>query len=170
MFTLFLLVSSMIAQASDTFPLQFALREKATPRTVVFQGVSTHEIKNLCNSSGQACSCVFYSRNPNRKPVRTAQVKLNLTHNSASCQVPAPVNPELLSHGQLMNTFTRVTSEKLPLRREISLQDLLGPEAASKVNAVFNYNCQRTFLEGEGVSPMEVSCPASQRLGLIHTT
>lgn len=41
-------------------------------------------------------------------------------------------------------------------------------EMPSDVSAVYTYQCTHTFLEGEGVTPHSVSCPAGQHLGLIE--
>jgi hypothetical protein len=121
MFALFLLLASGFAQANDVFPIQYAYRSGENARLVVFQGMAPNEntqVTNLCGLDGRNCSCVFYSHNPNRKPIHTAQVKVDSAQNLATCVVPAPVNPELLAFGQLYNTFTRQASEKLSLRRQ----------------------------------------------------
>lgn len=38
----------------------------------------------------------------------------------------------------------------------------------SEIHTIYHYSCQRTMLEGEGISQFDAACPASQRLGLIH--
>lgn len=39
-----------------------------------------------------------------------------------------------------------------------------------EVSAVHSYRCTGTFLEGEGVSPYSIYCPANQRLGFLFAT
>lgn len=38
----------------------------------------------------------------------------------------------------------------------------------TKVRGIFRYSCNRTFLEGEGVSASQISCVPGQRLGVIN--
>jgi hypothetical protein len=37
-----------------------------------------------------------------------------------------------------------------------------------EVNTIYRYQCEYTFLEGEGVSENSVSCPANQQLGFVR--
>jgi hypothetical protein len=41
-------------------------------------------------------------------------------------------------------------------------------EMPSHINSVFKYQCERTFLEGEGIGEQWASCPRNQRLGTIQ--
>jgi hypothetical protein len=49
----------------------------------------------------------------------------------------------------------------------LPLMALASPNLPSDIASVYSYQCEATFLEGEGVGPYEMSCPAYQQLGLI---
>jgi hypothetical protein len=47
------------------------------------------------------------------------------------------------------------------------LEQILGPLAKDHVRSIFRYTCDRTFFEGEGVSPGQITCVGGQHLGVI---
>jgi hypothetical protein len=55
-----------------------------------------------------------------------------------------------------------------PLGLALSSNFSHAVESPSHINSIFKYQCERTFLEGEGINERWASCPAGQRLGTIQ--
>lgn len=49
----------------------------------------------------------------------------------------------------------------------LALLPLSTLAASLPTNTIYSYQCEATFLEGEGVGPYNVDCPAYQRLGVL---
>lgn len=65
------------------------------------------------------------------------------------------------------NDFVHIPHDVAKL--EMALKKLNPQLVVSKVRNVFEYSCDRTFFEGEGVTQQSISCPAGQRLGVLSS-
>ena len=57
------------------------------------------------------------------------------------------------------------------IKTVLVIEDVLGTTLVkTNVRGIFNYTCNRTFFEGEGVSSGQITCVAGQHLGVINAT
>jgi hypothetical protein len=160
--------------SSHSIPLEFVYRSDEN-RTVLFQGYRGNErregdgLESFCGSSGQSCRCLLFRSASDRSPVQGVTAVLSPRHNSWSCNIPQGFHPGDFTFARLENKASRgARSDRMRVRSRLELSEITGGLDNAKVRGIYRYSCTRTFLEGEGVSPLQVSCPPSQRLGLIE--
>ncbi|HEY8279743.1 MAG TPA: hypothetical protein VIH99_08975 [Bdellovibrionota bacterium] len=176
---------------SDSLSITMAYRSPAadsgTPSRIVnLQGVRALPSANLvneCGATGSTCTCEFYISTSDSSPKLAATVGISSQNNSFSCTIPASITDAQIQ-ASTGNDNTKKIYVKLKrtddatkntglieLKTTLSLEDILGTSLVkTKVRGIFRYNCNRTFFEGEGVSASQITCVASQRLGVITAT
>lgn len=162
---------------SESFSITLAFRKDANPddgRTIVLQGVrdlASASIANQCGTTGATCKCVFYRTSTDTAPItNTTPNGMSVGNNSLSCTMPGALDPDLFTKVVLKKTDGTKSTGFIDIKSSLTLEDVIGDLDKAKVRGILRYGCIRTFFEGEGVSPTEVACPSSQRLGLISAT
>lgn len=135
---------------------------------VTVQGVR-NDPKLAFGAPGTGFACEFLVAPDDDAPASTSEGEFSDRHNYVQC----PAGPD-------SQKFVRVAtkeeaprrSNSVPRRASLSWRQLLGPDLLkTRVAWIYRYSCDRTFVEGEGVSKNgEVSCPPSQTLNLLHAT
>jgi hypothetical protein len=152
--------------------LELAYRDAANGngRTIILQGSrsgSEATLSSICNADGSNCECVFYPDNFNTKPVKIGVMGISGQSNSVSCQIPPALKPERVKYVGLHLINGRWDSPLFKPQTELTLEEVIGNLNKESVRGIFRYSCERTFFEGEGVAPEQVTCMAGQHLSLI---
>lgn len=136
--------------------------------TVTVQGVRNDPARAL-GAPDAKFNCEFLVAPDDDEPASRAEGEFSAKLNYVQC----PAGPD----GQ---KFVRVAtagdspkrSNSVPRRSSLSWRQLLGPDhLKDRVAWIYRYSCDRSFVEGEGVSKEgELSCPPSQTLNLLHAT
>jgi len=95
---------------------------------------------------------------------------MSVGNNSLSCTIPGATDPDLYTKVRLRKSDGTKSTGFIDIKTNLTLEDVIGDLDKAKVRGILKYGCVRNFFEGEGVSPVEVACPSSQRLGLISAT
>jgi len=169
---------------TSSFTITVAFRDPSsdsgTPeRTVALQGVSgstSASFANYCNDTGSDCTCEFYTSTSDTSPGDTADdgISYSSTNNTITCEMESAIADASVSsytYVRLKSTASDyVASGLIPIKTSLALTDILGSIDTTKARKIFQYGCDFTFLEGQGLSTLPGICTASQSLGLITAT
>lgn len=159
-----------LAATAKKIPIKIAYREDSNPddgRRVLLQGTK-EKLENFCGSNGSKCQCNFYVNEDDTSPIASNNVYVSRRYNNASCFIPGAQDPDNYFFVKLEQTKNKkISSELLRVRTYVPVKDTIGDLDISDVRAVYRYECDQTFFEGEGVSQYGVECVPNQRLGLI---
>lgn len=146
---------------------EFAVLEQMGSRVnrVVVQGDrgagNSESLGRICSEKSCVCE-VYFEEGVLELPALRASEKWN----TVSCRALEGMDPASVSHARVKGPGFE--TPKLLVKRALTLSDVVGRSSLQKVRRVYRYGCDRTFLEGEGVSPAGVACVAHQRLGLVR--
>jgi hypothetical protein len=152
--------------ASAAPQIEFAVTDGTVQRLnrILVQGERASGAKALANACAEnVCRCeVYFEEGMLEYPIQ----QVSKENNTVSCRTLQGMNPESVSHVRVKGAD--FVSEKIRVKKQLELRDVLGDKNLSLVRKVFRYSCERTFFEGEGVSPAAITCVlGGQRLGLI---
>lgn len=166
---------------SDSFSITLAYREDANPddsTIVTLQGVrnlASAKLINLCGANAVSCTCEFYKSTSDTSPAGSSSVGISDENNSVSCtmdiaSLPAPNNdPDTYTHVVVKTTDGTKSSGLIQIKTSLTLADVLGDLDKKNVRKIYRYSCSRTFFEGEGVTPSNITClTTGHRLGIIR--
>lgn len=160
------------ASDSDSFSITVAFRDAvvATNRVVTLQGVrnlASAKLLNLCGTNAGSCTCEFYQGATDTTPATTSAVGISDTNNSVSCTIAGSEAANTFTHVKIKTVDNVKSSGLVQIKTNLTLTDVLGDLDKQKVRKIFRYSCNRTFFEGEGVTPNTITCAFNQKLGLI---
>lgn len=157
-FTLALL--ALLPLSASAYEVQFAYNEPGTSEVVV-QSMLKSGLIETCGQGG--CTCEYTDPTMNVKfsnPVN----RISTQHEALTCAIP--IAPRPFGKVQIKQGDYDLTPA-INISTTLSLEQVLHGLDSNRANRIYKYSCQRTFFEGEGVSPNAVSCVSGQRLGLI---
>lgn len=146
--------------------VEFAVKDGSGHRIerIVVQGArgeARPALAEACQS--KACSCeVFFEEGVLEYPV----MRVSPENNTVSCRTLLGMDPASVSHVRLKGPGFE--TRKIPVKQALTLSDVLGSLEQREVRKIYRYSCDRTFFEGQGVTPEIITCVAYQHLGLIH--
>jgi hypothetical protein len=169
---------------SDVFAVSFAFRDStndtATPiRVVNLQGVmgnSAASFAKQCGATGATCNCLFFRSSSDTSPATAVASGVSTQNNSLSCTIPGTI-PDATIRGNATGMFVElarsdnagVNTGLVSITTKLTIDDVLGPNLSSQnVRGIYRYSCTRTFFEGQGVAPTQITCVGGQQLGLIN--
>jgi len=171
---------------SDSFSITLAYRDSVTDATTPIRSVSLQGIRgvpsanlvNECGATGSLCVCEFYRSTTDASPVTSSSVGISQQNNSFNCVIPAAITDAQLRLSTApaskiyvklkRNDVTTRNTGLIELKSTLVIEDVLGSTLSkTKVRGIFNYKCNRTFFEGEGVNPSQVTCVPGQKLGVL---
>lgn len=135
---------------------------------VVVQGLRNDPAKAF-GAAGLKVGCEFLLAPDTEEGSQAAGGDYAEKFNYVFCPQPPSPNHKFVRLATVEEKPRR--SNSVPVRATLTWRNLLGPDLQkNRVTWVYRFTCDRTFVEGEGVSKEgEVSCPPSQKLGLLHT-
>ena len=155
----------------DTIPAEFAYYDSVEHKVSV-QGSRSENLVHLrhyCGDSGTGCRCEFSMENSQIPTRLTAISKLSLSNNAINCSLPSDLEA---MHPRLVSIIEEKNGRKtipLDILNSLTLSQILGATIEPEtIRGIYQYNCNRNFFEGDGVSVNNVSCMPNQRLGLIQ--
>lgn len=169
------------ATDSDSFSITLAFREDANPAdgTVVqlqgIRGLDSASLLNICGTNATKCTCEFFKSTTDTSPAATSTIGISDQNNSVSCTMDiaslgVPNNdPDTYTHVKIKTTDgANKNSGLIQIKTSLTLTDVLGDLNKQKVRKIFRYSCNRTFFEGEGVTPNNITCILTgHQLGII---
>jgi len=178
LFAALFMLLSLPAAAKPEVPVELAYRDSSAPnetdrRTVILQGMrdgSSPRFDAACGQNGARCECLFYATGNDIDPLRGNSTGVSTPNNSLACLIPGShETPDLVNFVQLHVRTGGMLTGKVALKTALTLEDVLGSKLLKEnVRGIFHYTCDRTFFEGEGVSPSQIACVPGQHLGLIN--
>lgn len=120
-------------------------------------------VGGICNNSESDCQCYFYKSESDKNPKVSNITSISDAFNFVSCELPG---------GSTAYDLVRIVGGSfattiLPVKTELSLNQIMGQNDLKKIRKIFSYSCDRTFFEGEGVRANYIACLNNQKLGVI---
>lgn len=161
-FLLFLF--ALPAMSAPAPSIEFALMEANGARVnrILVQGKRGESaLAEAC--AGRKCSCELYFSDG---VLEQSISRVSAEQNSVSCPALPGIEPASVTHVRIKGESFQTA--QIRVKQHLEIGDVLGIGLdQNKVRKILRYGCDRTFFEGEGVTPASVTCTFNQRLGLI---
>lgn len=165
---------------ADALAVTFAFRDLSTDATtpsriVILQGQLTNtagKFERVCGTDGSGCTCEFYNAAKAGMVGTSGSLSYSAQNNTLSCTIDdVAANAPNYRFVRLRNLGGDAATGflNIPLTSP-SLSDVLQGLDSTKVRKIKRYECVRTFLEGESVTPpSSVTCaPSGHHLGWLY--